>query len=385
MGLAHNARVLTARHIPALDGVRGIAILLVLAHHFEISTETHTGAIGKVLAACEYGWAGVPLFFVLSGYLITRILCSTRGETGYYRRFYARRILRIFPLYYGTLIFTILVLPPLLGVAPPSGTLWLWIYGSNLPYTFPQLHGESGGVANYSHFWSLAVEEQFYFVWPLLVANLSGASLKRVALGSIAVALASRAALQAIEPNALGADYFTLSNVDALGIGAYVAIREHESGLAALRKDARIALVLGVSLVPVIASWRSWHGGEPDHVLKRTAFALVFGAFIYGAITARGAFRWVLCAPWLRRLGKYSYAMYVLHFLPPFVRNSGAGWVARYVPNRALADVLWMIGGIALTYAAGWTSWQVFEKHWLTLKNRFSADVQPFTLERAPE
>src|SRR5437868_4964541 len=130
--------------MPALDGLRGIAIVLVLMHQFDLITSPHA-----IDVAFDAGWIGVQLFFVLSGFLITGGLLDTRDQHGYFRGFFVRRVLRIFPLYYAALVATLIA---------GNTSIWLWTYLSNFrPH--PAL----------PHFWSLAVEEQFYLVWPFVV------------------------------------------------------------------------------------------------------------------------------------------------------------------------------------------------------------------------
>ena len=132
------------------------------------------------------GWIGVDLFFVLSGFLITGILCDTREAPGYFRYFYARRVLRIFPLYYGFLLVWTMLLAwfPVFTTGPAARLAgqqwWYWLYLANLHIGFAS--GPTPGEPTV--FWSLAVEEQFYLLWPLVVAHLSRARLQAACLGS---------------------------------------------------------------------------------------------------------------------------------------------------------------------------------------------------------
>src|SRR5262245_16358318 len=147
-------------HYPGLDGLRGIAILLVILYH-------NFGFIPFL----NYGWLGVDLFFVLSGFLITEILLKTRTTTNYFKNFYTRRVLRIFPLYYLCLILVIVIFPLIKNFPYDlsfyrENQVWFWFYLQNWMLIFKQWN-DSAILLN--HFWSLAVEEQFYIVWPLLV------------------------------------------------------------------------------------------------------------------------------------------------------------------------------------------------------------------------
>ena len=165
--------------IPALDGLRGIAILLVLIHHLTIYRPE--GGLDSWIAAVPlFGWCGVNLFFVLSGFLITGILLDTRDSPVFYRSFFARRVLRIFPLYYGVLFLGFVLAPLLLPMPDAYGRhqLWLWTYLANFAMPFGK------GEPAFSHFWSLCVEEQFYLVWPFLVRR---SGLRGTMIASFAV------------------------------------------------------------------------------------------------------------------------------------------------------------------------------------------------------
>jgi peptidoglycan/LPS O-acetylase OafA/YrhL len=195
-------------HIPALDGLRGLAIIAVVWHN---SALTGSGAGMSELAKfislfANMGWVGVQLFFVLSGFLITGILLDEKGAPRQLHNFYMRRVLRIFPLYYAVLLVAFIVLPalgdrPAWSVANKSNEIWYWLYLVN--WDIP-IEGGGGGL---SHFWSLAVEEQFYLLWPLAVIALSRSALSRLCLVLIVSAPLARAALiyQSMEISELAA------------------------------------------------------------------------------------------------------------------------------------------------------------------------------------
>src|ERR1043165_244152 len=145
-------------YYPALDGLRGVAILLVIfLHNFRFSNYFF------------FGWLGVDLFFVLSGFLITDILLSTSGSKNFLRHFYVRRFLRIFPIYFLTIIFCLFILPSLSNTVQIDyyvhNQIWLWTFTQNWLYIFKP----PAGTPILLHFWSLAVEEQFYIIWPIII------------------------------------------------------------------------------------------------------------------------------------------------------------------------------------------------------------------------
>jgi peptidoglycan/LPS O-acetylase OafA/YrhL len=171
--------------LPTLDGLRGVAILLVLLSHLTLYSEMSTTTLldRAYQRATLAGWVGVDLFFVLSGFLITGILLDLKGSSRFFRTFYARRVLRIFPLYYAFLAIFYIALPQLLSSKDQVLRLladqkWYWLYLQNL-----QMARDGWPVPKYlAHFWSLAVEEQFYLIWPLGVLKYGRRGLIAVCL-----------------------------------------------------------------------------------------------------------------------------------------------------------------------------------------------------------
>src|SRR5215469_16350920 len=164
------------KRMPQLDALRGLAVIAVLIHN--TGRDLYTGFLTR------NGWMGVDLFFVLSGFLITGILLDTKNSDGYFRNFYARRCLRIWPLYYCTLFFMFVVVPLVRPseahqIFEPRSMPW-WSYFVYLQnFLVPSITRATGllGVT-----WSLAVEEQFYLVWPLVVRFLTETQLRRLSI-----------------------------------------------------------------------------------------------------------------------------------------------------------------------------------------------------------
>ena len=161
------------RYYPALDGLRAFAVMLVFLHHYAPLRN-----VAFVSSFCNWGWLGVQLFFVLSGFLITGILWDGRNASNRLRNFYGRRIVRILPLYYGVWIGALALSPILHWLWSPYYVLWFlhlgnllrflpWLHGSGL--YFEHLHASSGFMLRTGHLWSLCVEEQFYLLWPWIV------------------------------------------------------------------------------------------------------------------------------------------------------------------------------------------------------------------------
>src|SRR5260370_16732322 len=180
-------RIRGTGHLPGLDGIRGLAILLVMAVHFIGDATPRNFAERLAVKLASYGVLGVDLFFVLSGFLITGLLLDAKNDPHYFRNFYARRILRIFPLYYLVLALLFLVLPRLIALTPAlelarERQVWLWTYTANF---YIAAKSSWAALTYVSHFWSLAIEEHFYLLWPLAVFLLSRETLARICLAAI--------------------------------------------------------------------------------------------------------------------------------------------------------------------------------------------------------
>ncbi len=363
------------RHIKPLDGLRGIAILMVFCHHMFPYRPTHAMTGKLINGALGMGWSGVDLFFVLSGFLITGILFDAKGSNAYFRNFYARRTLRIFPLYYG-MIFLCTIVIPRLGVfpdaVPPGSSWWWWLYLSNVRSAFmPDLKGGWLGF-----FWSLAVEEHFYLLWPTIIYFCSRKSAMKVAIGCIIIASVSRAAF-ILAGNKFAPYLLTPCRLDALAAGGLVALAARgPGGIAALAPRAVwICLLSGVAAV-IVAFWR--HSVAWDSTMQMVGFPLVACAYASLIAVVAGPsrwapLRWALQTPWLRSVGKYSYGMYVFHNAVGSIIGRLSAFPIHWFPDRiARADDLLNALIVTLaTFAVAYTSWHLYEKHFLQLKRFF--------------
>jgi peptidoglycan/LPS O-acetylase OafA/YrhL len=387
---AHRAQADVALHghMPALDGIRGIAILMVMAFHFTLSS-VDDGPVGHVANKLMlFGQQGVDLFFVLSGFLITGILIDAKGKSHYFRNFYARRTLRIFPLYYFVLALVLVVIPIFVTytnpqlVLPRKHQIWMWTYLTNF-----LMARSTADVGAFSIFWSLAIEEHFYLLWPLLVFCLSRRALMRLCGVLMAGALLCRFffMFRGDPWSVAAAATLTFCRIDTLAAGALVALAcRGPGGIAAVRPSARImAIGGGIGLVAVIVQ-RFARGIETNDFITRTA-GFTFVAFFFAGLIVlavglprhRRIARLVAAAP-LRFFGRYSYGLYVYHAvlitlvltywpLAQNIRAAGhnspvsvlAGWFAQF----ALL--------IAVCTAVAYASYHLFEKHFLRLKRYF--------------
>lgn len=379
---AQEMRPAVLRHIPALDGIRGIAIALVLLFHFggglrgaAADTTTLEQGYSRVVSA---GWCGVDLFFVLSSFLITSVLYDAKDAPRYFRNFYMRRVLRIFPLYYGFLLVMLLVTFALAG-----GEEWhkLWDAGPWLLLYFQNFWIAAHDAwlpGQMNHLWSLAIEEQFYLVWPLVVLLCARRTIRRVCLGIVVGAFALRCGLTLGGVSEKIIYVLPFLRADAFAIGAFVATAYREEG--DFRRLAGKAGPVGAASLIVIAGLIAGQGGYLawSHPLTQTvgftALALLYGALLTGAVALprHTLLRWCAAAP-LRQLGKYSYAVYVFHFPILMVMNHTVPrWYLTRVFGTGLSGrIAFLIAASAVSVLLAIVSWYAFETRFLRLKRHF--------------
>jgi peptidoglycan/LPS O-acetylase OafA/YrhL len=354
----------TPSRIAPLDGLRGLAVLAVILYHASLFEPPSAGAAAVLRAAARLGWAGVDLFFVLSGFLITRILADSRGALNYFRVFYARRFLRIFPLYYASLF--LLVLAFRVGAGE---SVWYWLYASNVKMTL-----DGWPATPLSHFWSLAVEEQYYLVWPLVVSLLPRRALVVLCGGLVLLVPAARAAGYVLGAPDLGLYVLTPFRLDALAAGSLLALVV--PGLPEPRRwvphaVATLALAtLATGLVVSRAKDAFW-GTPPMLTLGFTFLAVAFGAVVFLAVALpRGSWlpRVLEWSP-LRAAGKVSYAMYVFHWPVTFALRE-AGFRPAAIAPGATGWAAYLAVLLAAVSALAALSWKILEGPCLALKDR---------------
>jgi len=318
--------------MPELDTIRGVAILLVFWFHgFEFFTPaTPTVPLWErlFLASSKEGWAGVNLFFVLSGFLITGILLDGLNKPRYYSRFYYRRALRILPAYY-LLLLVLVLLGQVLTL--PQYSSWgfiglSFIYLSNLTPMF-------GVPMQYGPLWSLAVEEHYYLLWPTAVRLFSRRGLLIAASLICVIEPALRIYALAFGglwggPHRGGTFSYTWMSADGLALGALLAIfarssRGTRTNLLKLAFLAAVAATLAVALSNVFP--RAVAVGIQDTCVNYYAFFVVAGILWVG--TGRHK-RWVNVRL-LSFFGFISYGLYLIHFLSIELYND---IVAEFVP-----------------------------------------------------
>jgi peptidoglycan/LPS O-acetylase OafA/YrhL len=339
------------KRIRQLDAVRGLAVLAVFVHNTDIYPSLHLGLIAS------NGWMGVDLFFVLSGFLITGILIDTKKSEGYFKNFYTRRCLRIWPLYYSAILFMFVIVPFL----RPSEVQTVFGARSSPWWSFPlflqnfliQIPTNATGLLGVT--WSLAVEEQFYLVWPLVVRFFSETQLRKIALGVICISPALRFYL-----SLHGVNIYTntFCRLDGLMAGALLALIVRSNGFVPSRfvTGAWITLFVSASLAIMV---------DTPHVrwIVLSFVAVASVSFVYLALFSK--LRWLqalLANRFLAYTGTISYGIYLLEKIPLDVVK--AVHMEKY-PFLAFPITT------AVTYALAALSWNLLEKPFLRLKRFF--------------
>ena len=364
-------------HLVPLDGLRGVAILLVLLLHFTTDMTLPAGSVASdVRATFQIGWIGVDLFFVLSGFLITGILVDNRASDHYFSAFYARRALRILPVYFLAVFATFYVLPRFFqdfdtGGARTEAAFWFFLTNfTELPYQLGRTVG---------HFWSLAIEEQFYLAWPLVVFLTSRAGARRIALLTVILSPALRYAALRAGVDGASIYHFTPFRLDGLAAGAFIAMSMRDpaarTGLDRLSKFAG-----SVALVVAAILYGPLHLPEPLATRLRfsigfSALCIGFGALLTRVVLTRPESSLARVLSWrgLVTLGTYSYAMYLVHV--PLLRVvSKVGLPPQWTGSERW-PLVWVVGYPAVlgvfTLGSAMLSWHLCEKHFLAQKRYF--------------
>ncbi|MBV9503924.1 MAG: acyltransferase [Acidobacteriia bacterium] len=355
--------------VPELDGLRGIAILLVLLFHFT----PLTGPVALATHVLQTGWIGVDLFFVLSGYLITGILLDSAERPHYYRNFFVRRSLRIFPLYYACLVLYLWVT---FAPAPirwhdflfPFDGIWYLPYLGNFR-VFARNAWPPAAIL--TPLWSLQVEEQFYWSYPFVVALCRRNRLAILLAASIGIAFTLRVGLWAATPaNYLGAYVLMPCRMDSLAMGGLVAVAAREKprwlegrwpawlALAGALVFALVAVLFGEA--PISAAMRT---------VGYTAADAAFTGLLIILIARRPpALLWICRRNWLVWLGTISYGLYLLHVPALVVADR---WIvpALHLAPRGSTEFFLCF---PLAIIPAWVSWIAFESPVLRLKRFFA-------------
>lgn len=337
--------------IRQLDGVRGIAVLLVLVHNTDLYPSLHLGFVAR------NGWMGVDLFFVLSGFLITGILWDSKREENYFRNFYVRRALRILPLYYSALVFMFVLVPLVVpseraSIFNARSAPW-WAYPLFLQNFLVRVPTNATGLLAVT--WSLAVEEQFYVIWPLVVRVCGAVALRRLAVGILClspvlrIVLGSHGVLLYSNP---------LCRLDGLMAGALLALLVRSHSFDGSRFVPRAWIVFGAA--GALAVWSDQH---PLRWIVFSFVAFAAAAFVFLALFSRQEWlRTILASRFLVFTGGISYGIYILEKIPLDVVEK---------VHLGAFPLPVFLAATATTYLLALASWSFLEKPFLRLKRHW--------------
>jgi peptidoglycan/LPS O-acetylase OafA/YrhL len=343
-------------HYPALDGLRGLAILLVVFYH-------NFGFINYFF----FGWLGVDLFFVLSGFLITDILLKTKNDPHYLKNFYGRRVLRIFPIYYLVLIIFLLIIPSLnAGLLNldyyQAHQIWLWVYLQNWLYIFKPPPPDSLSL---SHLWSLAVEEQFYLIWPfviLLIGKVKPLFFFMLSLLIIVIAVRFLVWLYHIEKIAYF-NLYTFSRIDGICIGSMLALLRQFNSRFLQKNIAGIVFTLaGLNFIFYFFNNAYSFSFPFLAIIGYTTFAVIFGILVNEAVNNNKIIVLLFNNRFMKFFGKISYGLYIFHWqIYLILRN-----LVINLPNIIISIIATIIAIVVSCL-----SFEFFESKILKLKKNF--------------
>ena len=357
--------------IPELDGLRGMAILLVIICHY-VGNAEHAPLgfwIHRALSALTVGWSGVDLFFVLSGFLIGGILLDARNAPHYFRAFYMRRVFRILPLYYAwTFLFGVLAVAALWFA--PGRTPLTWHDLQQVPLHLLFLQNLWIGMPPWPWIWfvvtwSLAVEEQFYLVVPLLIRFVSLRTLVPLLVALICAAPALRFAIYRWSGNPFAASMPMPSRADALSWGILLAAAWRQPAfrgfLESHQRLLKAVLLLLLAGVAALLWWLAHPAGALTLTIGISWLAIFYSGLLLVVLSqTTGRLAAVMRWAWLRKLGVVSYCVYILH--------DAFNQIAHRVLLHAVPGIYDLRGvgvtllALGLTLGIATLSWRYFEK-----------------------
>lgn len=373
-------------YIKGLDGLRAIAISWVMLAHVSAASKWNpNGQFDQIFQLISNtGWIGVQLFFVISGFLITKILLENKNRPKALKFFFIRRSLRIFPIYYFSLflaffIYPIVFEPTARFSCEQDNQVWFWLYLNNWTRAYIDFKV-------FPHLWSLAIEEQFYLIWPFIVTMLSRSRMVLVTVLMIFSAPIFRFYLyyhfpvwgEESEIGARAAYNFTFARWDSIAIGSLLAI--FSSKKQTIEWLGNKALAIGAVLVFLIGYQTVMTGGFAAVSSGFGLFSQTLSAFLSGLILVVVLNnKWsisvrVLEQNFIRVVGKYSYAMYIFH-LPIMLI-----WISCVKPimvsNVENVGIIFVlvnyVSVFLLSFAIAALSWRYIESPILSLKTKFS-------------
>ena len=344
--------------MPQLDGLRAFAVLAVIYSHY-IPSKYHF----KI----PWGSAGVQLFFILSGFLITSILIKSRGEClgKALKTFYIRRAFRIFPLYYLVLILCILL--ELSSVT--QDFFWHLSYLSNVRFFI-----DNGWPGTGSHLWSLSVEEQFYLFWPLALLSVRHSHVRKLVFGLLSVGITLQIAKPFLFEELRLISVLTFMNFDSLGAGALLALWFNRDNLRQFGDSAFLGFILPFLAFLGISIMANFHEVDAvTRVFQRLCMILSFTFIIYNAAkgTTPSWISEILLNPLIVWLGKISYGLYIWHGFVPEIRSAAFRFLG-IIDDTLTTGFPALFIHLGMTILISAASWKFFEAPLNRLKNRWA-------------
>lgn len=346
----------SANHILALDGLRGLAILLVILFHtFHFM----------------FGWCGVDLFFVLSGFLITGTLIESKNHPHYFSNFWIKRVLRIFPVYY--IVLSVIIIPKVyFQVDTVSYTSWTyWFYLQNWQYIIKGVFPDGRDTLN--HFWSLAIEEQFYFIFPFIIRYTRNKLMPFLLVAFVFIGIAFR--YYYFTNNNIGYYVGTFSRMDSLTMGALLAYFIRYNRVFLEKWTLALFYISVVYIGSVLMLTQNMHFSNPYFAgAGFTFFALLFSGLLIFSLSdfKNNFFKGLLILKPLIFLGKISYGLYIYHWIlyvfikPPLERFIFSGFAHSIASKIATSAII-----VTLSIILSYISFFYFERQVLKLKNRW--------------
>ncbi len=358
-------------YVPCLEGIRGYGFLLVFCGHYLLASKLahpDTFRFRFLTALSTLGLFAVPAFFVLSGYLIGGLLYHTRNREGFFKVFYSRRFLRVFPVYYLTLA-AIAIFYAIRHI-PTDIHFWMhFLYIQNL---VPGHIDRVTGAASLTHFWSLAVEEQFYLVWPLIVWRFRDKSkLIGISIAMIAACCLIRLAAPLLSISVEDMSFFTPTRVDAVLLGVLLSLVTGTRLLERIRPFAKWVALGGCVLMGTLGvvegdvwAMKTYTGKEIWITLANvTAVAIIIAVLEEGSLLNR------ICSwPWICKIGALSYSLYIFHFtFRSFFLNSVTDLLLPHM-RQSFANLLSAALALCATFLLSLLSYRLIERPVMNLK-----------------
>ena len=360
-------------YVPSLDGIRGYGFLLVFCAHYFLPLQlANRGSVNYRLLSSLSSIVvfALPAFFVLSGFLIGGILYDTRNREGYFGVFYSRRILRVFPVYYLALL-AIYIFYKMHGIVP---NYRFWVHFFYIQNLLPGYTLSKNGPVGMLHFWSLAVEEQFYMLWPLAVWLFpEKKKLLRIATGLFLISFVLRAAAPLVTSVADQYVYFTPTCMDAILLGVVLALLRGDQVCERFAWVAKWVVLCGAATAMMLAGWkgREWAFSFWGEEIVTPLANLVALSLIVAVREQNSLLQRVCCFSWARWLGKRSYSAYVFHLLfAPFFFHVVSVRLSRYMRPH-FAVIASGIAAFCLTILLSQLSCIFIEGPAMDLKRRF--------------